>query len=498
MDSIQLTSISEAYTKQLGKDIAIALQPGDLVMLSGDLGVGKSVLARAIIRFLANDDLLEVPSPTYTICQSYNTNPPIFHFDFYRIADSEEATEIGLQEALQDGCAIVEWPQNALEGVVLPSDWIEIDITQETENERIVSLSGNGSLFERVLRSYHIRRFLDNSGYFEAKRGNFAADASARRYELVWDGEHQYFLMDDPVKTASQDETRSDSYTRIAHLAEGVYPFLSIAHALHNRGLSAPKILASKPDDGLILLEHLGDTGIIDSKRNPIIKRYIAAAEFLAELHNKPWNSELEFDGGSYHLPSYGIQAMLAEVSLFTDWYAPEHAAGILTANEVEKFAEIWKNYAGQLQKAERSLVLRDFHSPNILWLDNRVAANRIGIIDFQDAVIGPTSYDVASLAQDARVDVTADQEEIIRNHYISIRTEQESNFDVQAFERSYALMAAQRATKILGIFVRLNNRDGKPEYLQHIPRVKDYLQRSLLHPAMKRYREWLQNVIEL
>ena len=112
--------------------------------------------------------------------------------------------------------------------------------------------------------------------------------------------------------------------------------------------------------------------------------------------------------------------------------------------------------------------------------------------------MIGPTAYDVASLAQDARVDVSPELEKQLLNHYIECRTAKNSGFDTDVFHESYAIMAAQRATKILGIFIRLNERDGKPAYLKHLPRMQDYIQRSLQHPVLEPYKNWLETVIKL
>ena len=121
-----------------------------------------------------------------------------------------------------------------------------------------------------------------------------------------------------------------------------------------------------------------------------------------------------------------------------------------------------------------------------------------MGLLDFQDALIGPTAYDLGSLAQDARVGVPDTLEQQLVKHYTVLCKERDPQFDVDSFATGYAVMTAQRATKILGIFVRLNERDGKPEYLAHLPRVEEYLRRSLRHPALGAYRDWLHNVIEL
>ena len=135
--------------------------------------------------------------------------------------------------------------------------------------------------------------------------------------------------------------------------------------------------------------------------------------------------------------------------------------------------------------------MLRDFHSPNLLWLPDRQGVARVGLLDFQDAVIGPTAYDLASLLQDARVDVPDELEVTLLSRYVQKRREADPDFDPPAFIKSYATLAAQRASKILGIFARLNQRDGKPQYLRHIPRVWAYLQRSLAHPSLAPLGAW-------
>ena len=135
--------------------------------------------------------------------------------------------------------------------------------------------------------------------------------------------------------------------------------------------------------------------------------------------------------------------------------------------------------------QAPPTWVLRDMHSPNLLWLPEREGLARIGLLDFQDAVLGPAAYDVASLLQDARVDVPEMMEIALLSRYTRARMTADATFDAPAFARAYATLAAQRASKILGIFARLDARDGKPQYLRHLPRVWDYLQRSLAHPAL-------------
>jgi hypothetical protein len=139
--------------------------------------------------------------------------------------------------------------------------------------------------------------------------------------------------------------------------------------------------------------------------------------------------------------------------------------------------------------------VLRDFHSPNLLWLRERQGIARVGLLDFQDALMGPAAYDLASLLQDARVDIPEALEIGLLGHYARHRREADPEFDVAGFVQIYSTLAAQRATKILGIFARLDRRDGKPQYLRHIPRIWGYLQRALVHPALAPLKDWYMYV---
>ncbi len=141
-----------------------------------------------------------------------------------------------------------------------------------------------------------------------------------------------------------------------------------------------------------------------------------------------------------------------------------------------------------RLDGCETSIVLRDYHSPNIIWRPERQGRDRLGVIDFQDALIGPSAYDVASLALDARVTIPARLERSVVSAYAEARAAAGA-FDRSAFDAAYAIMGAQRNSKILGIFVRLDRRDGKPAYLRHLTRIREYLARTLAHPALAEVR---------
>src|SRR5208282_2514383 len=191
-----------------------------------------------------------------------------------------------------------------------------------------------------------------------------------------------------------------------------------------------------------------------------------------------------------YRLPRYDMAAFLIEAELLLDWYLVSVNAPPTNAVR-EAFVALWRGALAAAVEAPPTWVLRDYHSPNLLWLPQREDVARIGVLDFQDALIGPAAYDVASLIQDARVDVPEAMEVALLSRYVRARLKDDRNFDTAAFTRLYATLAAQRATKILGIFARLDRRDGKPQYLRHMPRLWNYLQRSLAHPALAALKEW-------
>jgi aminoglycoside/choline kinase family phosphotransferase len=160
------------------------------------------------------------------------------------------------------------------------------------------------------------------------------------------------------------------------------------------------------------------------------------------------------------------------------------------------EFVNLWSETLMEVVAAPPTWTLRDYHSPNLIWLPEREGLARVGLIDFQDAVLGHPAYDVASLLQDARVTVPAELELKLLGLYARERKAGDPAFDTTAFARAYAIMGAQRNTKILGIFARLDKRDGKPQYLPHLPRIEAYLARSLAHPALARLKGWYGAVL--
>jgi tRNA threonylcarbamoyl adenosine modification protein YjeE len=472
----------DAATRRLGEDMVLMLRQGDVVALSGDLGAGKSTLARAMIRAHADDADLDVPSPTYTLVQTYDTAPPIAHFDLYRLSEASEIDELGFDEAAEAGIVLCEWPERAPAVVSAASLRVELSIDGDGRRAEIF---GTPQALRRLRRTLAVRAFLDAENLPVTHRRRFFGDASPRRYESVLRGGHPALLMDAPRQTQGLPVQDGLPYARIAHIAEDVSPFVAVAKALRAEGFAAPEIYAADLDQGFVLIEHLGGGTVLDTEGLPIPERYEAAALMLAELHAKRWDRALPVEGDTFHtVPDFDRRAMAIEVGLLLDWYFPRMRGAPATAEERAEYTSVWADLFDTLREAETSLVLRDLHSPNIVWRGERAGLDRIGLVDFQDAMIGPSAYDLASLAQDARVDVAPELEMRLVAAYAAARRAQGS-FDGYAFERDYAIMAAQRASKILGIFVRLDERDGKPQYLRHIPRLKGYLARTLDHPAL-------------
>jgi len=197
----------------------------------------------------------------------------------------------------------------------------------------------------------------------------------------------------------------------------------------------------------------------------------------------------------TYTIPTFDTDALLVEIGLMLEWYLPDRGAE-LTEKMRAEFITMWRDLLSKPAAAARTWLLRDFHSPNLIWLGERSDIARVGIIDFQDAVLGPPAYDLVSLLQDARVDVPEQLELALLTRYIKARRASDDSFDPAQFAELYAVMSAQRNTRLLGTFARLNRRDGKPQYLRHQPRIWTYLTRSLAHPVLSRAREWyLANV---
>jgi len=495
-----IPGVSETELVRLAQDIAFAAKAGDLITLIGDLGAGKTTLARATIGALGHDSHEEIPSPTFTLVQTYATaRMPVAHFDLYRLNEPAELEELGLDLALAQGLALVEWPERA--GGTLPHDRLEVLLEDEGEGAtRRVTLVGHGTWKLRLERFAAMRALVASAGMAGADCAltYLQGDASVRRYARLKCRQRTGAILMDWARQPDGPPIRDGlPYSRIAHLAEDVRPFVALTGALSVAGLSAPKIYAQDLDHGFLVLEDLGDRVLareVDAGAGNQTEMWRAATDALIALQGAELPATLTLPGRTVHrVPIYDRGALGIEVELLIDWYWPAlHGAPAPEAARGE-FLALWAAVFGALCALPRALVLRDYHSPNLLWLPEREGIARVGVIDFQDAMQGPPAYDLVSLLQDARVDVPLELEAALIDHYCAGVSARHTGFDRDAFAFAYAALGAQRNTKILGIFARLAKRDRKPGYLRHVPRLWRYLERDLAHPRLATLKRWYE-----
>jgi aminoglycoside/choline kinase family phosphotransferase len=317
-----------------------------------------------------------------------------------------------------------------------------------------------------------IAEFLDGAGWGDAQRRLLAGDASFRRYDrLSRDGESTV-LMDAPPPM------------------EDVRPFVRIDRLLRRLGFSAPEILTEHLEAGLLLLEDLGDntyTQVLANGGDESLL-YELALDVLIELHRRT----ADFEPGPEGLELYDDTALLGEATLLTDWYMPAVIGRETPAAVRKEYCEHWIRLRHDTGGVPQRLVLRDYHVDNLVWLPGRPGIEACGLLDFQDARWGPVTYDLVSLFEDARRDVPAAVTQRLLDRYLAAFP----TVDRDRFAASYALWGAQRSAKILGIFTRLDRRDGKPVYLKHIPRVWRWLEGNLVHPLLAPLRDWFDREV--
>jgi tRNA threonylcarbamoyl adenosine modification protein YjeE len=477
--------------------MAFFLQPGDTLCLEGDLGAGKSTFARALIRTLSGDPTLDVPSPTFTLTQSYETPRfDVAHFDLYRLTDPEELDELGLETSLNRGIAVIEWPSHGADRV--PPEHVTLLLEEgDSESRRTITVKAVSSLAERLQRFAAIRTFVEATGWGgpETRLVYLQGDASPRRYaRLTKTDGARALLVDSPRRSDGPPIRDGKSYSAIAHLAEDVRAFVAIANALREAGVSTPEILAEDLDQGLLIVEDFGDKVF-----GPEVQRgadqkslWLRATDVLITLQAVPPPQNMNLsDGTAFTLPGADQGVLEIETQLLLDWYWPALHGHPAPKTARDEFTDEWHRTFTRVLKQPQTWLLRDYHSPNLIALDDRAPPRDVGIIDFQDAMRGPAAYDLVSLLQDARIDVPEVLEKDLLAYYIATMAKRDTAFSAQEFHFAYAALGAQRNTKILGIFARLAMRDGKRQYLAHLPRIWGYLQRNLRHEGLQSLSTW-------
>ena len=303
----------------------------------------------------------------------------------------------------------------------------------------------------------HAPAFLAAHGWGDAQILPLAGDASFRRYFRIVDGDRRAVLMDAPPPH------------------EDPRPFIAIAEYLCDQGLNAPTIFARDLERGLLLIEDFGDVRLretVDAALPDEMAHYAGVTDLLVHLHARPPMAGL---------PVHGFDQWLDEVMLFADWYCP--AMGIEADRDA--FRAAWEAALRpvELDGLPRVTVLRDFHAENIMLVSDKAGVEHYGLLDFQDALVGHPAYDLASVLEDARRDVSPAVEAAMLARY-----QEATGLDI---EHAYWALAAQRNTRILGVFVRLWKRDGKDGYRRFQPRMWGLLERDLAHPALVPARQW-------
>jgi tRNA threonylcarbamoyl adenosine modification protein YjeE len=479
-------------TEALGRELSLVARPGTAILLAGELGAGKSTLARAFIRALAPDDGdFDVPSPTFTLVQHYDqTRIPVAHADLYRIQAASEMSELGLDELLKTSVVLVEWPAK-LDSILTP-DGLTVGLSTQGKGRR-ARLEASGSWRHALARLEAIAGFLDQQGWQGVRRSFLEGDASFRRYERLSRDNRSFVLMDMPARPDGPPVKQGKPYSQIAHLAEDIRAVAAVNGYLRSLGYSAPETYACDLAKGLAIIEDFGSRvyGRMmlanDDMREPMQE----AVRLLADMAERDWPQEAPAAPGVVHrIPLYDRDALAIETELLTEWFWPVLKGATPASEERESFGAVWSNLFDKIDSARRVWTLRDYHSPNLMWLPERRGLARVGLIDTQDCVLGHPAYDLASLLQDARVDVASGMADRLLDHYMDLRARR-PGFNAADFKLAFAILGAQRATKILGIFARLSKRDGKHGYLRHMPRVSRYLERNLQHPDLIDLKRW-------
>jgi aminoglycoside/choline kinase family phosphotransferase len=312
-------------------------------------------------------------------------------------------------------------------------------------------------------------------------------------------------LMDAPPRSESpvcgpawsEPERREAGWNAMARLAGGrVDAFAATAAFLRGEGLSAPKVEAFDAGLGLAVIEDFGDgvfARLIEQGQDEP-ELYFAAIDAQARLHQAAPPQILSAEGLSWPLLTYDVVALKAGADLFVEWQ-PRLAPALDFGGEARaEWDQLWTDIARRGEAGASVFSHRDFHAENLLWLPGRSGAARVGMIDFQDALLAHPSWDLHSLLQDARRDVSPALEQAALDRYFALRPD----LDREAFMADYAALAALNEARILGVFARLIVRDGKPRYRQFLPRMWGHLRRNLQNPALADLKRWFDRHVPM
>lgn len=355
-------------------------------------------------------------------------------------------------------------------------------------------------------REQHRLDFLKAAGLADAGRAPLPGDASTRRYErLTTAAGTTLMLMDQPPATESQPcdpswtpaQRRAAGWNAVARLSAGrIEAFAAVAEHMRHAGLSTPDIIAIDPGAGLAVIEDFGDdlfARVIEAGE-PQAPLYLAAVDALARLHlNGLLPTTMQGPGGEWPLLTYDATALQGGADLFVEWMPKLHSDLEFSPAALDEWRAAWAPVADMGEQKAWVIAHRDYHAENLIWLPERTDHRRVGLIDFQDAVLAHPVWDLHSLLQDARRDVPPELEAIAFDHYCEVMM-----VDREAYRRDYLALAALNEARILGVFARLIARDGKPRYRQFMPRVWRCLNANLKQPGLEAVGAWFERHVPM
>ena len=305
------------------------------------------------------------------------------------------------------------------------------------------------------------------SGINDFKLKPIKSDASFRKYFRVYirNQKRNLLLVNSPKKT------------------ENNLGYLKATNIFEKINLSVPKIINFNISKGSFLIEDFGINTYTNSLKNgeSEYKLYNLATDILIYINNQSKNLKKK-------LPQYTNKKLIEESKLFLEWYWPAIHKNKPKKDVVNEFIKIWNNLLNKNLRTKKVLVHRDFHIDNLFFLKDRKGLKACGLIDFQDAVIGPTSYDLVSLLEDARRNVNKEVIFKMYNKFVRKLSKKQK----EDFVKEYKVLATNRHLKVIGIFTRLCKRDKKNSYLKHIPRLWKLIEYNLNFYSLSELNKWI------
>lgn len=496
-----LTLADMAATENLAKRIASSLKPRDVVLLYGDLGAGKTTLARAILQVL-EPTIEEVPSPTFTLVQAYETPSGLVnHFDLYRIKSPDELDELGWDESLATGITIVEWPERLGGRVPAKAKTVRLTLVPETGARYALVEGVSVADVYKQNRIAEIESFLAQSQWRGATRVHMSGDSSIRSYDRLTLNGKTAVLMNAPLNEAniicrpgmSEDDRHKLGYFAMRRLAGArIDAFVCIGEFLRENGFSVPQVYEFDAGMGLAIIEDFGDGQYWDLLQKPNLderEMYLAATDVLIKADALTVPEILNYRGLSWPMQPLDTMAMDTEAELFLNWYVDKYRGLPVTDAMRADYRAAFHTMYKALETAPLGLIQRDYHSPNLMWLPDRAGLQRVGLLDYQDSVTGHPAYNLMFLLNDARRDIPAALQAEIKERYYAGR-----DFNAQQradFDAAIDVYKAISNARLTSFPVRMKISNNLPQYMAFLPRIERYFFESTLSPACAPLAAW-------